>query len=72
MNILIKCVIYYLCLQDDSVWATALAIVYLRTKFADQIDEWDMIEAKAIQWLSLQHLGCSTVDEVIAQAAKLF
>jgi hypothetical protein len=33
------------------VWATALAVAFLRKEFPDKKDEWEMIVEKALKWL---------------------
>jgi hypothetical protein len=39
---------------SPSVFATALAIALLRTRFIDQRGKWQMIERKGLRWLSSQ------------------
>ncbi|KAL8176325.1 UNVERIFIED_CONTAM: hypothetical protein K2H54_030947 [Gekko kuhli] len=34
-----------------NVWATVLAILWLHSKAAEQRDEWELLEAKALNWL---------------------
>ncbi|XP_054848665.1 von Willebrand factor A domain-containing protein 5A-like [Eublepharis macularius] len=34
-----------------NVWATVLAILWLHSKAAEQSDEWQLLEAKALRWL---------------------
>ncbi|XP_054848954.1 von Willebrand factor A domain-containing protein 5A-like [Eublepharis macularius] len=34
-----------------TVWATVLAILWLHSKAAEQSDEWQLLEAKALRWL---------------------
>ncbi|XP_077171691.1 von Willebrand factor A domain-containing protein 5A-like isoform X2 [Paroedura picta] len=34
-----------------NVWATVLAVLWLHSKAAEQRDEWELLEAKALNWL---------------------
>ncbi|XP_060112413.1 von Willebrand factor A domain-containing protein 5A-like [Heteronotia binoei] len=36
---------------SPSVWATVLAILWLHSKAAEQREEWELLEAKALNWL---------------------
>ena len=44
---------------SQEVWATVLALVFLEQKCGHQIDEWELIAAKAEMWLSSQALPLS-------------
>jgi len=58
-------------LQSLDVWATALALALLTSKFADKKDEWEMIAMKARQWLDSQPLEGHSTDDLIELAVKL-
>ncbi|XP_042328286.1 von Willebrand factor A domain-containing protein 5A-like isoform X2 [Sceloporus undulatus] len=36
-----------------NVWATVLAILWLHSKASEQRDEWELLEAKALNWLQV-------------------
>ena len=54
-----------------NVWATALALVWLKVNFMEHHDEWEMIEMKATRWLQTQPLEGSTEQEVMTEAEKV-
>lgn len=39
-------------IQDIDIWATALAVAFLRKNFLKQREEWEIVEEKALKWLS--------------------
>jgi hypothetical protein len=49
--------------RNPSVFATVLAIAILRTTFTDRINQWRMIERKALRWLKDQ------ISDAAAEAA---
>jgi len=48
----------------ETLWMTALVIVYLVTKFEDQIVNWDMVVDKARKWMKKEEkrLGITNID----------
>ncbi|KAF7237957.1 von Willebrand factor A domain-containing protein 5A, partial [Varanus komodoensis] len=38
-------------LATQHTWATVLAILWLHSHAADQRDEWELLKAKALDWL---------------------
>ncbi|XP_061170035.1 von Willebrand factor A domain-containing protein 5A-like [Saccostrea echinata] len=53
--------------KDVNVWATALAIAFLRKDWKEQKAEWEMIEEKALTWLrSKDHEGKDIMQEAMA------
>ena len=38
--------------QSLDVWATLLALALLTERYAQQREEWELIEIKALQWLA--------------------
>jgi len=40
--------------QLEEIWATALAVAYLITKFADKQIQWELVVEKAKKWISRQ------------------
>ncbi|XP_069106745.1 von Willebrand factor A domain-containing protein 5A-like isoform X2 [Argopecten irradians] len=53
---------------DTSVWATALGVACLQKKFASEKTLWELIEKKALAWLSSQNLAGKTVSELVILA----
>ncbi|XP_069106666.1 von Willebrand factor A domain-containing protein 5A-like isoform X2 [Argopecten irradians] len=53
---------------DTSVWATALGVACLQKKFASEKTLWELIEKKALSWLSSQNLAGKTVSELVTLA----
>ncbi|XP_060112414.1 von Willebrand factor A domain-containing protein 5A-like [Heteronotia binoei] len=43
------------------VWATVLAILWLHSNAVEQRDEWELLEAKALNWLQASS-GSQLVD----------
>uniref|UniRef100_A0A183SAR1 von Willebrand factor A domain-containing protein 5A n=1 Tax=Schistocephalus solidus TaxID=70667 RepID=A0A183SAR1_SCHSO len=56
---------------EDAVWATALVVAFLKTKFADRRLEWQLMAKKAQAWLAGRLTAESSVDEVINEAAAV-
>ncbi|XP_055997224.1 von Willebrand factor A domain-containing protein 5A-like isoform X2 [Ostrea edulis] len=54
--------------KDTDVWATALAIAFLKKEFPDKKDEWEMIVEKALNWLKTK----DTEEKDIVQEAMIF
>jgi len=52
----------------EKVWATALALTYLKEKLIGLKESWELVEGKATKWLK-KNFG--EVDKVLA-AAKAF
>ena len=51
--------------------ATTLAvIVWLRSKFIESYDEWEMIEKKALAWLHSKLRGGAKLDELLDQVKE--
>ena len=57
--------------QDMKVWATVVALVWLRMNFMTHHEEWEMIEMKATRWLHKQTLDGVTQEELMTAAEKL-
>ena len=53
------------------VWATVVALVWLRMNFMIHHEEWEMIEMKATRWLHKQTLDGVTQEELMTAAEKL-
>ena len=53
------------------VWATVVALVWLRMNFMANHEEWEMIEMKATRWLRKQTIDGVTEEELMAAAEKL-
>ncbi|KAI8515623.1 von Willebrand factor A domain-containing protein 5A [Branchiostoma belcheri] len=53
--------------QDKTVWATVLALVWLHSKMADKKVEWQMLARKATAWLKSHQQGWSA-DDVVGKA----
>ncbi|XP_048773306.2 von Willebrand factor A domain-containing protein 5A-like isoform X2 [Ostrea edulis] len=53
--------------KDTDVWATALAIAFLRKELPDKKDEWEMLVEKALKWLKTKDAeGKDVVQEAMA------
>ena len=52
------------------LWATALALVLLMSKFLDQKDEWEMIAEKGKKWMKKNLPAAVTYDKVLQSAAN--
>ncbi|KAE8636908.1 hypothetical protein XENTR_v10003195 [Xenopus tropicalis] len=50
---------------DPAVWATLLAVIWLHARCLDQIDEWELLEDKAVSWIKSQ-AGSSLTDSISA------
>ncbi|XP_013925787.1 PREDICTED: von Willebrand factor A domain-containing protein 5A-like [Thamnophis sirtalis] len=37
----------------SDIWATVLAVLWLHLKAAEQKDEWELLEGKAVHWLQM-------------------
>ena len=55
--------------QNFEVWATILSLCYLETKFLAQKDEWELVAAKAEQWL-LTVVGSEALSSLKQAASK--
>ncbi|XP_069107143.1 von Willebrand factor A domain-containing protein 5A-like isoform X2 [Argopecten irradians] len=53
---------------DTSVWATAVGVACLQKKYASEKTLWELIEKKALAWLSSQNLAGKTVGELVTLA----
>ncbi|XP_069106655.1 von Willebrand factor A domain-containing protein 5A-like isoform X2 [Argopecten irradians] len=53
---------------DTSVWATALGVACLQKKFGSEKTLWELIEKKALAWMSSQNLAGKTVSELVTLA----
>ncbi|XP_077334260.1 von Willebrand factor A domain-containing protein 5A-like [Lithobates pipiens] len=51
-----------------SVWATALAVIWLHSSCLDQRDEWELLEGKAVSWV--KDSAGSSLAEVVKAANK--
>ncbi|XP_078686405.1 von Willebrand factor A domain-containing protein 5A-like isoform X2 [Branchiostoma floridae x Branchiostoma belcheri] len=56
--------------QDKTVWATVLALVWLHSKMADKKVEWQMLARKATAWLKSHQQGWSA-DDVVGKACSI-
>jgi len=36
---------------NEEVWATAIALIYLKEKFKNRVDSWELVDRKARQWI---------------------
>lgn len=52
---------------DIDIWATALAVAFLRKNFLKQREEWEMVEEKALKWLSTK---TNEGKDVLQEASK--
>lgn len=50
---------------DLALWATVLAVIWLHSTSADQQEEWELLEAKALSWVKAK-AGSSLADLVKA------
>ncbi|XP_022810496.1 von Willebrand factor A domain-containing protein 5A-like isoform X1 [Stylophora pistillata] len=57
--------------EGELLWATALALILLMGKYADQKDEWEMIAEKGTKWLKKNLPGSLTLDQVLESAATV-
>ncbi len=48
-----------------------LALSWLHINFAGRRDEWEMLETKALTWLSTRDLRGQSVDHLLEQAKGL-
>ncbi|XP_069106663.1 von Willebrand factor A domain-containing protein 5A-like isoform X2 [Argopecten irradians] len=53
---------------DTSVWATALGVACLQKKFGSEKTLWELIEKKALAWMSSQNLEGKTISELVTLA----
>eukprot|EP00105_Crassostrea_gigas_P042431 XP_019926579.1 PREDICTED: von Willebrand factor A domain-containing protein 5A isoform X2 [Crassostrea gigas] len=53
---------------DIDIWATALAVAFLRKNFLEQREEWEMVEEKALKWLSTK---TNDGKDVLQEASKI-
>ncbi|XP_078687569.1 von Willebrand factor A domain-containing protein 5A-like isoform X3 [Branchiostoma floridae x Branchiostoma belcheri] len=56
--------------QDKTVWATVLALVWLHSKMADKKVEWQMLARKGTAWLKSHQQGWSA-DDVVGKACSI-
>lgn len=45
----------------DKIWATLIAIAYLRKNHASENSEWELIARKALRWLRSQNQDPDTL-----------
>ncbi|KAK3723599.1 hypothetical protein QZH41_019314 [Actinostola sp. cb2023] len=58
--------------NKDSLWATAIALLCLAGKFADQKDEWEMVAAKGTKWLKANlHKDGLSYDGIMEMAGNV-
>jgi hypothetical protein len=55
----------------STVWATALAIAALRTRYTAMREEWAMIEDKGVAWLNKRLGNADRVAELLETATKM-
>ena len=56
----------------SAVWATVLVLTLLRSRFADEQDEWELVGSKAESWVKKQSLPASlTLDSLYSAAQKV-
>ena len=55
--------------EGKLLWATALALVLLMSKFLDQKDEWEMIAEKGKKWMKKKLPGAVKYDNILESAA---
>lgn len=53
----------------ERVWATVLALTFLKKRLAGLADEWELVDKKARKWLAGQ--GVSQLDAIFAAASGL-
>lgn len=53
---------------DIDIWATALAVAFLRKNFLEQREEWEMVEEKALKWLIIK---TNDDKDVLQEASKI-
>ena len=58
-------------IDNDMVWATAIAIHIMETQFNSSEEEWDLLSAKAKKFLLEQTSSHSVVSNIIRNAEKL-
>ena len=55
-----------------AVWATVLVLTLLRSSFADEQDEWELVGSKAESWVKKQSLPANlTLDSLYSAAQKV-
>ena len=54
----------------QSLWATALVLVFLRKKMSDSQDEWELVAMKAENWLKKQSVPGGSIKEVTDKAEQ--
>ena len=55
-----------------AVWATVLVLTLLRSRFADEQDEWELVGSKAESWVKKQSLPANlTLDSLYSAAQKV-
>ncbi|XP_060064465.1 von Willebrand factor A domain-containing protein 5A-like [Ylistrum balloti] len=55
---------------EHNIWATALSVACLRQNHRHEKTLWEMIEKKALAWLSSQKVGDRTVAELVTIAME--
>ena len=53
----------------ELVWATALVLCYLEKRHQERKDEWELLAAKASEWLA-QHVPEGFTPEVFQERAQ--
>ena len=54
----------------QSLWATALVLVFLKKKMSDSQDEWELVAMKAENWLKKQSVPGGSIKEVTDKAGQ--
>jgi hypothetical protein len=54
----------------QSVWATALVLVFLVKKMSESQDEWELVAMKAENWLKKQNVPGVTIEELKKKAEQ--
>ena len=58
--------------QDSTVWATALVLVWLQEECINEEKKWKLMHNKAMKWLEMQHIELEpTVQSVLESAKKV-
>jgi len=53
----------------ERIWATVVALVFLKKRLADLADEWELVDKKARKWLAT--LNVQQLDSVFTAAEGL-
>ena len=54
----------------QSMWATALVLVFLVKKMSESQDEWELVAMKAENWLKKQNIPGVTIEELKKKAEQ--